>query len=71
MHRLAAVPAGLRERQQTGHRQAIRKEPFLSDPVAELGRAPSRPFDEARLYRLQFLASMALVSALVLGLRFF
>jgi len=43
----------------------------LSDPVAELVRAPSRSSDEARLYRLQFLASMALVSALVLGLGFY
>ncbi|ALG69735.1 signal peptide protein [Azospirillum thiophilum] len=40
----------------------------MSDPVAELVRVPSRSSDEARLYRLQFLASMALVSALVLGL---
>ena len=43
----------------------------MSDPVAELVRAPSRSSDEARLYRLQFLASMALVSALVLGLGFY
>jgi len=40
----------------------------LSDPVAELVREPSRSSDEARLYRLQFLASMTLVAALVLGL---
>ena len=43
----------------------------MSDPVVELVRAPSRSSDEARLYRLQFLASMALVSALVLGLGFY
>ncbi|MBK1841113.1 EAL domain-containing protein [Azospirillum sp. YIM B02556] len=43
----------------------------MPDPVAELARAPSRQSDEARLYRLQFLASMALVSALVLGLGFY
>ena len=41
----------------------------MSDPIAELVREPSsRSSDEARLYRLQFLASMTLVAALVLGL---
>ncbi len=40
----------------------------MSDPLAELAREPSRPSDEARLYRLQFLASLTLVAALVLGL---
>ncbi|MBP2298267.1 bifunctional diguanylate cyclase/phosphodiesterase [Azospirillum picis] len=43
----------------------------MSDPVAEIVRAPSRSSDEARFYRLQLLASMALVSALVLGLGFY
>ncbi|SMH53551.1 bifunctional diguanylate cyclase/phosphodiesterase [Azospirillum agricola] len=43
----------------------------MSDPVAELVREPSRPSDEARLYRLQFLASLTLVTALVLGLGFY
>ncbi len=43
----------------------------MSDPVAELVREPSRSSDEARLYRLQFLASLTLVAALVLGLGFY
>jgi len=43
----------------------------LSDPVAELVREPSRSSDEARLYRLQFLASLSLVTVLVLGLGFY
>ncbi|WP_207460409.1 EAL domain-containing protein [Azospirillum sp. SYSU D00513] len=40
----------------------------MSDPVVEALREPSRSSDEARLYRLQFLASLSLVAALVLGL---
>ncbi|MFD1626752.1 EAL domain-containing protein [Azospirillum griseum] len=43
----------------------------MSDPVAELVREPSRSSDEARLYRLQFLASLSLVTVLVLGLGFY
>lgn len=40
----------------------------MSDPVAELMGESSQSSDEARLYRLQFLASLSLVAALVLGL---
>ena len=40
----------------------------MSDPIAELMREPSRTSDERRLYRLQFLASLFLVAAVVLGL---
>jgi len=40
----------------------------LSDPIAELMREPSHSSDEARLYRLQFMASLSLVAALVVGL---
>ncbi|MGF7173345.1 bifunctional diguanylate cyclase/phosphodiesterase [Azospirillum doebereinerae] len=43
----------------------------MSDPVAALVREPSGSSDEARLYRLQFLASLTLVAALVLGLGFY
>ena len=40
----------------------------MSDPIAELMREPSRTSDEKRLYRLQFLASLFLVAAVVVGL---
>ncbi|WP_281262038.1 bifunctional diguanylate cyclase/phosphodiesterase [Azospirillum thermophilum] len=40
----------------------------MSDPVAELIREPAQSPDEARLYRLQFITSLTLVAALVLGL---
>ena len=40
----------------------------MSDPIAELMREPSHSSDEARLYRLQFMASLSLVAALVVGL---
>ncbi|MGR0183375.1 bifunctional diguanylate cyclase/phosphodiesterase [Azospirillum aestuarii] len=40
----------------------------MSDPIAELMREPSRTSDERRLYRLQFLTSLFLVAAVVVGL---
>ena len=40
----------------------------MSDPIADLMREPSRTSDERRLYRLQFLASLFLVAAVVVGL---
>ena len=40
----------------------------MSDPIAELMREPSRTSDERRLYRLQFLASLFLIAAVVGGL---